>query len=334
MKWLASELHTHTMHSDGQQTLSELAAGAVKLGFDAIALTDHNTMSGLEDREGVSSRYDLFIIPGMEWTTFYGHMMTLGLNVFVDWRATDLHDMDEGIKAVHRQGGLAGLAHPFRIGSPACTGCFWEYEIEDWSVVDYIEVWSGISAPIQSSNQRAYTLWTDKLNEGYRIAATSGRDWHVQADTTDPISVTYLGITDEAGLTEEELVKALRLGRVTVTIGPLMGLSLNADGKIHHIGSVVSKNQIGEALQAKISLDFSVRPGLWTAPEGTCKLMLSSNLGTESVMEIDTVDIRERLREYEVTLQNKPRKWIRAELWGCVQGKRMLIAFTNAIYFG
>lgn len=86
MKWLACELHTHTVHSDGSQTLQELASGAGRLGFDAIALTDHNTMSGLNGREDAQRDSGLMIIPGMEWTTFYGHLVTIGLDGFVDWR--------------------------------------------------------------------------------------------------------------------------------------------------------------------------------------------------------------------------------------------------------
>lgn len=53
MRWLACELHTHTLHSDGSQTLDELVKGAVDLGFDAIALTDHNTMSGLIGKDEI-----------------------------------------------------------------------------------------------------------------------------------------------------------------------------------------------------------------------------------------------------------------------------------------
>jgi len=56
MKWFACELHTHTLHSDGSQTLGELAAGAANLGFDAIALTDHNTMSGLSGKTEIEQK--------------------------------------------------------------------------------------------------------------------------------------------------------------------------------------------------------------------------------------------------------------------------------------
>lgn len=376
MKWVACELHTHTLHSDGRQTLRELAEGAVKLGFDAIALTDHNTMSGLIGKEEVEREYGLTIVPGMEWTTFYGHMVTIGLSEYADWRQAMQQDIDRGIESVHRLGGIAGLAHPFRVGSPACTGCFWEYEIEDWNAVDYIEVWSGTFPSIQTDNHRAYQLWTDKLNEGYCIAATSGRDWHEQKDTDEPISVTYLEVEDtlyvkqdrldvqagiEKGVSESKqenlaipevaLIQALREGRASVTIGPLLSMALEAAGESYRIGSVLpvmnmdeSDENVAATLTAKLSVDFSARPGQWSLVEQTFKLKLCSNLGEESLA--DVIDSTQRSNQtdpihpkFETSIElpalpiNISRKWLRAELWGTVKGAYTRIAFTNAIYF-
>ncbi|MDU4697461.1 MAG: CehA/McbA family metallohydrolase [Paenibacillus sp.] len=341
MKWLACELHTHTLHSDGSQTLEELAAGAVKLGFDAMALTDHNTMSGLAGKDVIASQFGLLILPGMEWTTFHGHMVTIGLSEYVDWRSADRSQIDEGIQEVHRLGGLAGLAHPFRIGSPACTGCFWEYEIQDWSVVDYIEVWSETFASIRTNNRRAYALWTDRLNEGLRISATSGRDWHAQKETGDPLSVTYLGIPEGELTTEEQLVNALREGRASVTMGPLLLLTVSLDGQSYGLGSMIQSSPQAQTkdqgeLQADITIDFSVRPGLWSLPEQKFKLLLCSDRGQE--LDAEVVWNGERsddkwLRLSGLPLSSEPRKWLRAELWGTVRKVNTLIAFTNPIYF-
>lgn len=328
MKWLACELHTHTVHSDGSQTLQELASGARRLGFDAIALTDHNTMSGLNGREDAQRDSGLLIIPGMEWTTFYGHMVTIGLDGFVDWRKAERSSINEGIEAVHRLGGLAGLAHPFRIGSPACTGCFWEYEIGEWSAVDYIEVWSGTFAPIQAGNQRALSLWTNKLNEGHRIAAVSGRDWHAQADTEEPISVTYLGVPEDVVPTERQLIQALRNSRASVTLGPLLELEADFDNECIGIGAVIPQDRRGKALQMRVKLDFAVRPGLWTLPDQRYRMILRSDQG----MEADRPAYAGTAL-YRIIVSGKVRKWLRAELWGSVHGANTLIAFTNAIYF-
>uniref|UniRef100_UPI001F09690F CehA/McbA family metallohydrolase n=1 Tax=Paenibacillus periandrae TaxID=1761741 RepID=UPI001F09690F len=127
--WLACELHTHTPNSDGKHTLYELARSAAALELDWIAVTDHNTTSGLFGKEVVEQATNIKILTGLEWTTFYGHMLVLGLPAggYADWRMLGPNDLAQGLREVKALGAIAGLAHPFRVGSPMCTGCYWEY---------------------------------------------------------------------------------------------------------------------------------------------------------------------------------------------------------------
>lgn len=328
MHWMACELHTHTFHSDGRQTLSELANGAKALGFDCIALTDHNTMTGLQDKETVERETGLSIIPGMEWTTFYGHMVTLGVTTFEDWRPVGPGDIHTGIAGIHRGGGLAGMAHPFRIGSPICTGCFWEFNISDWNDLDYIEVWSGTFPSIKTDNARAFRLWTDKLNEGYRIAATSGRDWHVQEDTEEPVSATYLGIDEGDDPIAVKAIRALSSGRASLTIGPLLTMKVETDHNLYGIGSAVPRRVASSNDKVYVHVDFSVRQGIWTFPEQNYSLRLTGNTGViaERTISMDNPDC-------SIDIPREGLIWARAELRGKVRGVRALIACTNAIYF-
>ncbi|GGA44084.1 CehA/McbA family metallohydrolase [Paenibacillus physcomitrellae] len=347
MSWLACELHTHTFHSDGKQSLSELAAGAKALGFDCIALTDHNTMTGLAGKEEVERENGISIIPGMEWTTFFGHMVTIGLDRYVDWRPVGPGDIHAGLAKVHEQGGIAGMAHPFRPGSPMCTGCYWEFEVSDWNDIDYIEVWSTTFAPVKNNNARAYRFWTDRLNEGYRLAATSGRDWHHQEPTDEPLSVTYLRLEDNDAPLRDRAIQALSSGRATVTLGPRLDLEISREGTTYGIGDVipglpesgqtfdqehVSAVQLSAVqssfVQVLATADFSVRSGHWELPEQTFTLKLDSNQGVlfEGSLLRDLPQITAEVPAEEL-------KWLRAELWGIIHGVRTLIAFTNAVYF-
>ena len=43
-----ADLHLHTNFSDGTYTPEELAGHAKRCGFQAVALTDHDTMEGCE----------------------------------------------------------------------------------------------------------------------------------------------------------------------------------------------------------------------------------------------------------------------------------------------
>ncbi|WP_226002223.1 CehA/McbA family metallohydrolase [Paenibacillus sp. BJ-4] len=200
----------------------------------------------------------------MEWTTFYGHMLTLGVDRFIDWRVLGPDDIHEGIRKVHEQGGIAGIAHPFRIGSPICTGCFWEYTIQDWHEVDYIEVWSTLMPSIKRDSQRAFAMWTDLLNQGYRITAVSGRDWHVSKPDDALPAVTYLGVREEAGEQETlaiRAVEAIRNGSVSVTMGPLLTMQaqVKGDDRRYSIGEYV-ESMAGDSLLVTIQLDTQTRP--------------------------------------------------------------------------
>ncbi len=65
------DLHTHSRFSDGTLTPTELVAEAKRIGLSAIALTDHNTISGLPEFISEGQRQDIEAIPGCEFSTDY-----------------------------------------------------------------------------------------------------------------------------------------------------------------------------------------------------------------------------------------------------------------------
>ena len=66
------DLHTHSTFSDGTQTPAELVQLAQQIGLGALALTDHNTITGLEEFLNAPLRSNLERIPGVEISTEYG----------------------------------------------------------------------------------------------------------------------------------------------------------------------------------------------------------------------------------------------------------------------
>ena len=58
------DLHVHSTASDGSLTPSELVSLAVKNGLSAIALTDHDTVSGID--EALTAAGEIEVIPGIE----------------------------------------------------------------------------------------------------------------------------------------------------------------------------------------------------------------------------------------------------------------------------
>jgi hypothetical protein len=73
------ELHCHTTCSDGTLTPSQLVQAAVKAGVRALAITDHDTLSGCNEAiceaqrfaEASAKPYNLEIVPGVELSTVH-----------------------------------------------------------------------------------------------------------------------------------------------------------------------------------------------------------------------------------------------------------------------
>ena len=67
----AIDLHTHSTYSDGTFSVKELIDRAHEKGLAAIALTDHDTVDGVDEAiEYAASKYpDLEVVPGVELST-------------------------------------------------------------------------------------------------------------------------------------------------------------------------------------------------------------------------------------------------------------------------
>lgn len=77
------DLHTHSTYSDGSLKPQELIRKAAKSGLDGIALTDHDTVSGIEKALAESIKHQFTFIPGIELTTDFGEVEAhiLGYNL-------------------------------------------------------------------------------------------------------------------------------------------------------------------------------------------------------------------------------------------------------------
>lgn len=62
------DLHTHSTCSDGSMTPEELVCHAAKNNLAAIALTDHDTVSGVAEAVRAGERYGVEVVPAIEFS--------------------------------------------------------------------------------------------------------------------------------------------------------------------------------------------------------------------------------------------------------------------------
>ncbi|MBF0170351.1 MAG: PHP domain-containing protein [Nitrospinae bacterium] len=79
-----ADLHLHSTCSDGSQEPSELVRLAADLGFDAIALTDHDTVAGVEDAQAEGNKRGVEVIGGIEISSDMDGVSVHILGYFVD----------------------------------------------------------------------------------------------------------------------------------------------------------------------------------------------------------------------------------------------------------
>ncbi|MDR1931910.1 MAG: PHP domain-containing protein [Spirochaetales bacterium] len=85
------DLHTHSTQSDGSLTPARLISAAKETGLIAVALTDHDTLSGLPEAEKAAEEAGIRFIPGIELNITYSsgefHMLGLGIR---QWQGSSL----------------------------------------------------------------------------------------------------------------------------------------------------------------------------------------------------------------------------------------------------
>jgi predicted metal-dependent phosphoesterase TrpH len=107
------DLHVHSRHSpDSALSLDQVAARLPNVGLRGFALTDHNTVEGHRELADLQSRYAGFLfVPGVEVSTQEGHLLAYGVST-----APPPHrPIAETVRWVAEHGGVAVLAHPFRL---------------------------------------------------------------------------------------------------------------------------------------------------------------------------------------------------------------------------
>jgi len=85
------DLHLHSTASDGRLSPEELVKTAGRLGLAAIAITDHDSVDGIDSALKAAVSYpSLQVIPGVEVSTDVPHGEVHVLGYFIDYANPEL----------------------------------------------------------------------------------------------------------------------------------------------------------------------------------------------------------------------------------------------------
>ena len=221
-RWLAGDLHTHTVHSDGVMTVPELARFAAGRGLEFLAITDHNTVSHHAELAAAGSAHGISLVPGQEVTVEAGHANVLGDVGWIDFREPP----DAWLEAAEQAGGLMSVNHPYggdlswtapmKRRPPLLEVWHWSWMDPRWTVpLSWWLAWDPLAIPVGGS---------DWHRPGSDAPPGSPTTW-VEAESSDPAAVLA---ALAAGRTA---VSAGREGPVLLRVGDELVASA-ADGAI------------------------------------------------------------------------------------------------------
>ena len=215
------ELHNHTTESDASITCAELIAHMEKDRVDVFAITDHNTISGhrIIKRLLEEGGHSVQCVYGMEYTTYYGHILCLNLHEYAPWNDINRHKPELLFEACRKAGALTGVAHPFSYGEPFARGCRFDMEITDFSSVDFVEVFNDLE-PLREVNEKGLLWWEELILKGEKLACTSGMDLHGPWDMSMQFATYAEGKPD--GDPADEIAAAIRSQRTWISKGLIL----------------------------------------------------------------------------------------------------------------
>ncbi len=103
--------HIHSIFSsDSHMSPKDIVKYSRKIGLDAIAIADHNSIKGSDNGiEYTKDMDDFIVIPAMEVSTSKGHIVALGIKDKIE----SYMSPEDTVEAIRDIGGIAVAPHPF-----------------------------------------------------------------------------------------------------------------------------------------------------------------------------------------------------------------------------
>jgi hypothetical protein len=198
-----ADLHVHPSGNAVSAGTARAVYAALRAsGLQVAVLTDHNRVDVARELVARSrdERIPIELVVGEEITTTEGHLLGVGLTALVPAGLS----LADAVAAIHRQGGIAVIAHPLLPGNMAASARLLVElaEGDPRSRPDALEAMHPMAAWVPGWRRRV-----ERLAQRCRYAIVGGSDAHVARSVGR-------GRTGFHGDTEADLMAAIR-GRET-----------------------------------------------------------------------------------------------------------------------
>ncbi|MEM4019227.1 MAG: CehA/McbA family metallohydrolase [Thermofilaceae archaeon] len=278
--WVKGDFHVHSVHSDGDSTLEEVAERARERGLDFVAVTDHNTHSHIAQM-GSGWVGGVLLVRGVELTTYRGHLNVYGFLSTPEFRIRSYKDLLRVVEQLRGRGALISVNHPKPLGP--------DWEWGSIGFAHFVEVYHSVWG---FNNYISLKKWDEELRRGLKLGLVGGSDVHKLKSDAGVSRIgsptTWLHVDE---LSEKGVLEALLRQRVFVSedpSGPRVMLQLQHGQTLYQLGDsapaarsfAIVRVERGEGRLARLVSDSGV--------EHVCKVQ-----GDPYVERLE-VDLRDR----------------------------------------
>jgi len=198
---MKADLHVHTSYSyDAISSPKEVVKTALLRGINCICITDHGEIRGAVEALRAGYDKDILIIPGIEIKSRLGDILGINVKKIIP----DGLSLEETIKEIRKQGGMAVIPHPF--SWPPWPARAFKGKEKDFLLADAIEIFN--ASLLGFSNKKAL-----HLTQKYNLPFTAGSDAH----SAKFVGTAFIEIPkNNPLLTPEEVLEEIRKKRVRV----------------------------------------------------------------------------------------------------------------------
>lgn len=194
---MKADLHIHTSYSyDAISSPKEVVKTAILRGINCICITDHGEIKGAIEVLKAGFDQDILVIPGIEIQSKLGDVLGINVKKIIP----DGLSLEETVKEIRKQGGMAVIPHPFSWPMRAFLG-----KEKDLLLAEAIEAFN--ATLFGFSNKKALSFI-----QKHNLPFTAGSDAH----SADSVGKAFIEMTEKNPLSPEEVLEEIRNKRIKV----------------------------------------------------------------------------------------------------------------------